>query len=53
MAEGEVHGEGVSRGQISTSLGSFENRGDDLFEDDTGDCCWRGGGSNGKTMYMK
>ncbi len=35
MAEGEVHGRGVARGQVSTSLGSFKDGGDDLLEDDT------------------
>ncbi len=53
MAEGEVHGGGVARGQVSTALGSFKDGGDDFLEDNTGDCCWRGGGGDRKAVNTK
>ncbi len=53
MAEGEVHGGGVARGRVSTALGSFKDGGDDFFENNTGNCCWRGGGGDRKAVNTK
>jgi hypothetical protein len=53
MAEGEVHRGGVRGGKVATALGSFEDGGDDLFEDDTWDRCWRCGGSDRETVNTK
>jgi len=48
-----MHGGGVAGGQVSTTLGSFEDGGDDFLENNTGNCCWRGGGGDGKAVDAK
>jgi len=53
MAKCEVHGWGMGRGEVSTSLGSFKNRGEYLFENNARNCRGRGGGGDRKTMDAK
>ncbi len=53
MAKGEVHGGGVAGGKVSTTLGGIKNGGDNLLEDDTGDCSWGGGGCDERAMDSK
>ncbi len=53
MAECEVHRWSVGGGEVSTSLGSFEDRSNYLFEDDARNCRGRGGGGDGEAMDTK